>query len=83
MIELPRYLESHGFTCYIVSGGDRDFTRPMTADYYGIAPERVIGSAVGLRYDDDSKELKGKGISASDIGKMLGVSRATVYRYLM
>lgn len=28
-------------------------------------------------------ELKGKGISDSDIGKMLGVSRATVYRYLL
>jgi putative transposase len=28
------------------------------------------------------RELKGKGINATDIGKMLGVSRATVYRYL-
>src|SRR6476661_5550535 len=28
------------------------------------------------------RQLKGKGVSASDIGKMLGVSRATVYRYL-
>lgn len=27
-------------------------------------------------------ELKAKGLSAEDIGKMLGVSRATVYRYL-
>lgn len=27
-------------------------------------------------------ELKAKGINATDIGKMLGVSRATVYRYL-
>lgn len=30
-----------------------------------------------------AKELEGKGISASDIGKLLGVSRATVYRYLI
>jgi predicted transcriptional regulator len=30
-----------------------------------------------------ARELKDKGISASDIGKMLGVSRATVYRYLL
>ena len=29
-----------------------------------------------------ARELRGKGISASDIAKMLGVSRATVYRYL-
>ncbi len=47
MVELLRYLESHGFTCYIVSGGDRDFMRPMTEDYYGIPPERVVGSAAG------------------------------------
>jgi predicted transcriptional regulator len=28
-------------------------------------------------------EFKGKGISASNIGKMLGVSRPPVYRYLL
>ncbi|CEA09904.1 DNA-invertase hin [Arthrobacter saudimassiliensis] len=28
------------------------------------------------------QELKAKGINATDIGKMLGISRATVYRYL-
>lgn len=58
MVELLRYLESHGFTCYIVSGGDRDFMRPMTVDTYGVPPERVIGSAVGLRYDSDSNDVR-------------------------
>jgi phosphoserine phosphatase len=58
MIELLRYLEANGFTNYIVSGGDRDFMRPMTADYYGIPPERVIGSAVGLRYDPDTNDVR-------------------------
>ncbi|MEV8212948.1 HAD family hydrolase [Leifsonia sp. NPDC077715] len=52
MVELLRYLEANGFTCYIVSGGDRDFMRPMTVANYGIPPERVIGSAVGLEYAD-------------------------------
>jgi phosphoserine phosphatase len=52
MIELLRFLESKGFMCYIVSGGDRDFMRPMTDDYYRIPPERVIGSALGLTYAD-------------------------------
>jgi len=52
MVELLRYLEANGFTCYIVSGGERDFMRPMTVDYYGIPPERVIGSAFGLEYVD-------------------------------
>ena len=52
MVELLRYLEANGFSCYIVSGGERDFMRPMTVDYYGIPPERVIGSAFGLEYVD-------------------------------
>lgn len=52
MVELLRYLESQAFTCYIVSGGGRDFMRPVTAALYGIPPERVIGSSVGLVYRD-------------------------------
>lgn len=52
MIELLRYLESSAFTCYIVSGGGRDFMRPVTAAMYGIPPERVVGSSVALQYQD-------------------------------
>jgi phosphoserine phosphatase len=52
MVDLLRYLESHGFTCYIASGGDRDFMRPVTNAIYGIPPERVIGSSNALRYDE-------------------------------
>jgi phosphoglycolate phosphatase-like HAD superfamily hydrolase len=50
MIELLRYLEANGFTCYIVSGGGRDFMRPVTGLLYGVPPERVVGSSVGLIY---------------------------------
>jgi phosphoserine phosphatase len=53
MVELLRYLESHGFTCYIASGGSRDFMRAITAEVYSIPPERVVGSSNGLRYTDD------------------------------
>ncbi len=52
MVELLRYLESNGFTNYIASGGGRDFMRPVTAQMYGIPPERVIGSSVGLDFVD-------------------------------
>jgi len=52
MVELLRYLEANGFTCYIVSGGGRDFMRPVTTALYGIPPERVVGSSVGLDYRD-------------------------------
>ena len=51
MIELLRYLEANGFTTYIASGGDRDFMRPFADTLYGIPPERVIGSALGLDFD--------------------------------
>ena len=51
MVELLRYLETNGFTCYIVSGGGRDFMRPITSTIYGIPPERVVGSAQGLRFE--------------------------------
>jgi phosphoglycolate phosphatase-like HAD superfamily hydrolase len=50
MVELLRYLEANGFTNYIVSGGGRDFMRPITGAIYGIPPERVVGSSVGLVY---------------------------------
>jgi len=53
MVELLRYLEVNEFTTYIVSGGDRDFMRPVTDLMYGIPAERVVGTATGLRYQDD------------------------------
>jgi phosphoglycolate phosphatase-like HAD superfamily hydrolase len=52
MVELMRYLEANGFINYIVSGGGRDFMRPVTGPLYGIPPERVVGSSVGLVYRD-------------------------------
>ncbi|KJQ53191.1 HAD family hydrolase [Microbacterium sp. SA39] len=58
MVELLRYLEQNGFTCYIVSGGERDFMRPMTQGNYGIPPERVIGSAFGLSYDAENAVVR-------------------------
>jgi phosphoserine phosphatase len=54
MVELLLYLEDNGFTTYIASGGDRDFMRPVAGDLYGIPPERVIGSALGLEYRSDN-----------------------------
>lgn len=51
MVELLNYLAANGFTCYIVSGGGRDFMRPITSAIYGIPPERVVGSAQGLRFE--------------------------------
>jgi phosphoserine phosphatase len=56
MIELLRYLEANGFVTYIASGGDRDFMRPFASHLYGIPPERVIGSALGLGFEDGRQD---------------------------
>ncbi len=58
MVELLHYLEANGFTNYIASGGDRDFMRPFAQDIYGIPPERVIGSALGLGFDDSGDDTQ-------------------------
>ncbi|MDQ7877198.1 HAD family hydrolase [Microbacterium sp. QXD-8] len=58
MVELIRFLEANGFSVYIVSGGDRDFMRPMTQDYYGIPAERVVGTGMGLEYDADDNVVR-------------------------
>jgi phosphoserine phosphatase len=67
MVELLRYLESHGFTTLIASGGDRDFMRPIAAELYAIPPERVIGSSLALAYSGDGLIVK-QGLEVFDDG---------------
>jgi hypothetical protein len=55
MVELLAYLAENGFTNYIVSGGGRDFMRPITQQVYAIPRERVIGSATVLTYVSDDR----------------------------
>jgi phosphoserine phosphatase len=50
MVELLTYLNANGFTNYIVSGGGRDFMRPISLEMYGIPRERVIGSSTTFAY---------------------------------
>jgi len=52
MLDLLRYLEAHGFLTFIVSGGDRDFMRPIAESVYELPRERVVGSSFGLDYTD-------------------------------
>jgi phosphoserine phosphatase len=55
MVELLALLAANGFANYIVSGGGRDFMRPISDEVYGIARERVIGSATALTYTSDER----------------------------
>lgn len=54
MVELLQFLASNGFTNYIASGGGRDFMRPITGPSYGVPPERVIGSSIGMSYSESN-----------------------------
>ena len=72
MVDLLRYLEANGFTTYIASGGDRDFMRPFAEQLYGIPPERVIGSALGLDFhagENDTELLYKSKIEFFDDGQ--------------
>jgi phosphoserine phosphatase len=55
MIELLAYLAANGFSNYIVSGGGRDFMRPISQEVYGIPRQRVIGSSSALAYTSDDR----------------------------
>src|SRR4051812_778081 len=55
MLELIEYLQANGFSCYIASGGGRDFMRPISADVYGIPREQIIGSSASFSYADDER----------------------------
>ncbi|HEY2620504.1 MAG TPA: HAD family hydrolase [Acetobacteraceae bacterium] len=50
MIELLKYLRASGYKTYIVTGGGQDFVRAYAEQTYGIPPEQVVGSALGLSY---------------------------------
>jgi phosphoserine phosphatase len=55
MLELLAYLAVNGFGNYIVSGGGRDFMRPISQEVYGIPRQRVIGSSSALAYTSDQR----------------------------
>src|SRR4051794_9913517 len=55
MVELLALLDANDFANYIVSGGGRDFMRPISQEVYAIPRERVIGSATTLAYSGDER----------------------------
>ncbi len=53
-VELLQYLRTNGFKTFICSGGDIDFMRPVTQQYYGIPPEQVIGTKFKYVFKDSA-----------------------------
>jgi phosphoserine phosphatase len=71
MLELLDFLDANDFTCYLVTGGGRDFLRPVAQDLYGIPPERIIGSSSGLeirRHDGHVMLVRSAEIGIMDDG---------------
>jgi phosphoserine phosphatase len=50
MLELFDFLTAHDFRVFVCSGGGRDFMRVFAEQTWGIAKERVIGSASDYEY---------------------------------
>ncbi|SFN47660.1 haloacid dehalogenase-like hydrolase [Bizionia echini] len=80
MIELLAYLETNGFTNFIVTGSDIDFMRAWATETYGIPSHRIIGSMVETEYDNtDGKasiiRLKGSVLADRYNGKPIGIYR--------
>ncbi|MFV0524847.1 MAG: HAD family hydrolase [Acidimicrobiales bacterium] len=57
MLQLKDTLARRGFAIFVVTGGGADFVRSLAWDFYGVPPERVVGSLVEYHYDADPPEL--------------------------
>jgi len=65
MLELIAELRARDFDVYLVTGSGLEFTRAVSADYFGVKPEGVVGSQVGyelVRGDDAPVLLRTKEI---------------------
>ena len=57
-LELLDYLKNNGFTVYICSGGSVDFMRAISKEYYGVPPERVIGTEFEYVLDENINDFQ-------------------------
>lgn len=81
MMELLEYLDRHGFSNWIVSGGGTDFMRVFAENTYGIPPGRVIGSEIELEHRSTPEGgvlVRMPGLETLNDGpqKVIGIHRA-------
>jgi phosphoserine phosphatase len=80
MLELLDYLRAHDFTPWIVSGGGQSFLRAWAEEVYGIPPQHVIGSQLGLEYRAGTEPSLERTAEVTHIndkgGKPVGIQRA-------
>ena len=51
MLELLKYLQSHDFKTFIVSGGGIEFMRPWVEEVYKIPRNQVVGSSIKTEFE--------------------------------
>jgi hypothetical protein len=70
MLELLDELRRADFDVFLVTGGGTEFVRAIGVDFYGVAPERVLGTHAGYDFvrDADGRAglIRNADLSASD-----------------
>ncbi|WP_163400155.1 HAD family hydrolase [Flavobacterium fluviatile] len=56
-LELLNYLRANGFKTFIVSGGTVEVIRGISADFYGIPKEQVVGTSFKYKYDPEKNVI--------------------------
>jgi len=57
-LELLDYLRANGFKTFIVTGGTIELVRAISADFYGIPKEQVVGTSFKYKFDDATNTIK-------------------------
>jgi phosphoglycolate phosphatase-like HAD superfamily hydrolase len=57
-LELLDYLRANGFKTFIVTGGTIELVRAISADFYGIPKEQVVGTSFKYKFDDAANTIK-------------------------
>jgi phosphoserine phosphatase len=79
MQEVLSFFRANGYKTYIVTGGGQDFVRVYSERVYGIPPEQVVGTALGVKYgyDKDGKPFLTKEpkllLNDDNAGKVEGI----------
>lgn len=57
-LELLNYLRANGFKTFVVTGGTIEVVRAISADFYGIPKDQVVGTSFKYTFDDASNSIK-------------------------
>ncbi|KUJ62678.1 nitrate reductase formation protein NapD [Flavobacteriaceae bacterium CRH] len=57
-LELLNYLRANGFKTFIVTGGTVEVVRAISADFYGIPKDQVVGTSFKYKFDDAKNAIQ-------------------------